>query len=541
MGMRVTTGMSMNLYRYNLQNSTINMNNSRNTVLTHRKFNSFGEAPAAATQAWRLRRAIVNTDIYQSNNSDTYTRFNIAWATMGQVTHELTDRDGRKSDIYAASDPTASGRTALGQVLRETAISVIQTMNGAKSGENFLFAGDDELYAPFSWGKDMWGRETLLYRGVDVNSGGVRLPTEEPDWGSIDAATGLPSRMPDADKIVTAGDQAWYDYYVAQAAYTKASDASDQLTSANQALAAAKAASDAAPGDADLEAAVAEAQAAVDEAQTAYDDAMTSLEEAMQTYEDDPDYTLNGLGNVDLKSPAEKFADDPITAQGPAKDSYDVPLAAYDILNNRYDENVTRRDLVWAEYYVDQGNYTKLKRMSEETVPIDLGMGMLEDDKEKLVDGTYYNRALPGINMLGFGVDEDGDPKNVCMIMLRLGEIYENCNPDTGSYDKDDPSGTSPKAMALREEAMRLLDKLKAGQGNVTAEYVEISAKSSFLEQNQGRLDLQADYLNEQLVEIENVDLADAITQFTWDYYCYSAALKVGTQLLSQSLIDYMN
>ena len=52
---------------------------------------------------------------------------------------------------------------------------------------------------------------------------------------------------------------------------------------------------------------------------------------------------------------------------------------------------------------------------------------------------------------------------------------------------------------------------------------------------------MQEDYLAEERVNIENVDLADAITEFSWDYYCYSAALKVGTQLLSQSLIDYMS
>ena len=34
---------------------------------------------------------------------------------------------------------------------------------------------------------------------------------------------------------------------------------------------------------------------------------------------------------------------------------------------------------------------------------------------------------------------------------------------------------------------------------------------------------------------------AEAISNFMYDYYCYNAALKVGTQLLSQSLIDYMN
>ena len=35
--------------------------------------------------------------------------------------------------------------------------------------------------------------------------------------------------------------------------------------------------------------------------------------------------------------------------------------------------------------------------------------------------------------------------------------------------------------------------------------------------------------------------MADAITGLSWQQYCYNAALKIGNQLLSQSLIDYMN
>ena len=67
-----------------------------------------------------------------------------------------------------------------------------------------------------------------------------------------------------------------------------------------------------------------------------------------------------------------------------------------------------------------------------------------------------------------------------------------------------------------------------------------METKAHYLQQNQARLKLQGDYLQEERENIENVDLADAMTEFSWDYYCYSAALKVGTQLLSESLIDYM-
>lgn len=56
MGFRITTNMMMSTYRYNLMNNTNRVSDSRDKVLTQRNFNSYAEDPAAATQAFRLRR-----------------------------------------------------------------------------------------------------------------------------------------------------------------------------------------------------------------------------------------------------------------------------------------------------------------------------------------------------------------------------------------------------------------------------------------------------------------------------------------------------
>ena len=402
MGMRITTGMAMNTYRYNLQNSTRNMSDSRNSVLTQRKFDSFSDDPSSAIQAWRVRRAMTDTGCYQKNNADTYTRMNIAWVTMDTVKNKIADPDGRGSAIYGQNGPTASARRELGKVLSNTAESVIHALNSAKSGEDFIFAGDDELNAPFSWNEN---RSVLYYRGVNVNAGSVERPAgADPFAGATEV------------------------------------------------------------------------------------------------------------------------------------DDYGVPVRASDVMRGTkadgspLDPPATNEEKAWAAYHVDQGDVRKLKAMSEEQVNVDLGMGLLEDADGKLVPGTYFNRALPGINMLGYGLDADGDPNNICMMMKKLGEIYERCDENTGKFANDQDEA----------DANRLLTKLKGGVDYVTGQYVEVDTKGAFLQQNETRLKLQGDYLGEQRAQLEDVDLADAITQFSWDYYCYSAALKVGTQLLSQSLIDYM-
>ena len=109
MGMRVTTGMAMNTYRYNLQLSTSNKTNSMNKVLSHRQFDSFSANPSSALQAWRVRRAMADNASYQKNNNDTYSRFSIASATMGLIKTEL-EKAGTEADIRGSSDSTASAR-----------------------------------------------------------------------------------------------------------------------------------------------------------------------------------------------------------------------------------------------------------------------------------------------------------------------------------------------------------------------------------------------------------------------------------------------
>lgn len=524
MRMRITTGMAMNTYRYNLQNSTSNLTSSRNKLLNHRKFESFAEDPSSAVQAWRVRRAMVNNACYAKNNTDTLTRFDIAYTTMGTVSGEVTDKAGRASDLYAATDTTASGRAPLGQVLKETAETIINLMNGAKSGENFVFAGDDELNAPFSWDAS---HTVLYYRGVDVNAGHVKSPADPPSWGPVDSTD---PEQP-ADRTDTA---ALSKAFLAHTVPEKTKEPGDEKEQEwinyyrNGNPAAAKPTSgipDWAPRKADgtvvyLDDADAEKEFArnfieqlPDKDSTAYGQATTAEQAWINYYKDDP-------------AGSPKPSDEPAVT-GPM-DDFGVPLDAAQTLK---DSTSTAYERAWAEYRIDQGDVKHLKMMSEEEATIDLGMGLMEDENGKLVPGTYFDRSLPGIEMLGYGVDENGDPNNVCLVLKRLGEIYSSCDRDTGEYASTEDV----------DEAMRLLDKLKAAQGYVSGQYVDISAQASYLKQNEERLDLQGSYLNEQRATLEDVDLADAITNFSWDYYCYSAALKVGTQLLSQSLIDYMN
>jgi len=195
-----------------------------------------------------------------------------------------------------------------------------------------------------------------------------------------------------------------------------------------------------------------------------------------------------------------------------------------------------------AAYEKDQDDYKKLQEFAkDDPVYIDLGMGLRESERGQMISSSAFDSALPGIKMIGFGVDEDGLPNNIVSVVKMMGQIFSRCDSDTGEYDEDGKTKLEGYASKEDEEMMyKLLDKFKASMSDVDNAYTTLDSEATYLKTNLSRLETQKDTLNEQILDIEQIDMADAITQFSWDQFCYNSALKVGNQLLSQSLLDYM-
>ena len=346
MSFRVTTGMSLNSYRYNLNKVNSQVSDARDTVLTQRNFNSYAADPAAATQAFRLRRAHWQTTTHLNNSEDAYSKFNVAWSSIGSIVSELSNTAANVTSLAAITGTAGAGRVPLGQSLMQSARSVILSMN-VQYGDQYVFAGNDALNVPFTW--DDQGN--LFYRGVNVS--------------------------------------------------------------------------------------------------------------------------------------CKENSDD----------------------------------------------YTTLTAMANEVQYVDIGLGMKESSPGEVINGSAFDMSLPGIEFLGYGLDENEDPKNLAVLMYQLGSIFARCDPNSGDY-------ASP---VDEENALRLVSKLNLAHEAITEKYVELDTRSQFLTTNTDRLTSQQSSLNEQILNVEQVDLADAITDFSWQQYCYNAALKVGNQLLGQTLIDYMN
>lgn len=134
---------------------------------------------------------------------------------------------------------------------------------------------------------------------------------------------------------------------------------------------------------------------------------------------------------------------------------------------------------------------------------------------------SAFDTSLPGINVVGFGHTENGTTKN--MILL-AGEIADSLEKEP--FDQ--------------AEFENLLNTFDAGRNTVLEQVTTLGTKSQFLTSTKDRLETDKLNLSTQLDSVVNIDMADAITQYSWAQYAYNAALKVGTNILSPSFIDFM-
>lgn len=84
------------------------------------------------------------------------------------------------------------------------------------------------------------------------------------------------------------------------------------------------------------------------------------------------------------------------------------------------------------------------------------------------------------------------------------------------------------------------LDRLDAHQDNISALRGEGAAKINRLELTQSRYSAQTIAMGDQLSKIEDVDMAEAITNLTMRESVYKAALATGARVIQPSLVDFL-
>lgn len=521
---RATTSGVLNSYRTNLMQSFITQSTAMKNILKPRNFHSYADDTAAASRSYQIRRSLQRTGAQLGSSQSVTYKFESAWAALGSVVDDVSNSHSKSEwhDVLVAlNDPTGDARQALGKAMTKLGDDIIQCMN-TKYGDNFVFAGADGLNVPFEIRED----GHVYYRGVNVD-------TEVPKLlGETKVGQGTPVKVSwDAAKNQYIQDLNGTSYLradsveiMSDAEYKKATEKLDVggVDTFNE---------KGEPDNNGKYVIVKGKTTTVSEAEyKANPDAYFVLKDA------NGDPAKDATGNYTVIKDAimtqetyDASVPKTLTTDGTNKvevNADGVPTTGggyYVVMNDA--ESISEKD-----YEQAKTDLAKLEYMSKEGDYVDIGRGLQEDLEGNLIESSAFNQALQGINFLGYGVDEDGDPKNIVSLARRMGEL---CTQFSDGEWSDKSEGW--------EELNRLAKKFEKMSDQLNTMHTDMDADAKALKNNNDLLTDKADTMKEQIHDLEDMDEAEAISSFIWAQYCYNAALKVGNSVLSESLMDYMS
>lgn len=465
---RATTGGVMKGYRSNLMNSFIGMNSARNTVLSQRVFNSYAEDPAAAAKAFRLRKSRLMVDSQHDICNDVLKKYDTAYACLQSIDEVLDTKDGQ----YGAYMKTLKGVT-LSWLNDPTGDAREQLSKVLDQTSDLITQTMNQKYG-----------DNFIFAGADGHNVPFEVKTMEDGTKklfyrgiSVDAA--VPDVMTFKDNN---GDTQLLEVNAGTNLVSQGGGSYIKM---------------------DTSALI---------KQSDFDDIITNDPTAQQ-----PNILYKDAAGTPLCFNEKGEVVDPATYTG---DIYYLNMdkaQADGLVMTTKDYDTACKDAEKLKYLANEKNY------------VDIGLGFKEDENGNLLDSSGFNAALPGISFLGYGVDEDGDPKNIYSIVQRLTEISDSV-PEGGKWTDD-----------VYDEFDRLVGKLETACSSFKTEFTNLAAGTTKLDNQEQLLVDNFDNLQEQYAALEDVDMVDSITSFIWAEYCYNAALKVGNSILSESLMDYLN
>lgn len=183
----------------------------------------------------------------------------------------------------------------------------------------------------------------------------------------------------------------------------------------------------------------------------------------------------------------------------------------------------------------DQAILDQMSRDSKDYINstyIDLGFGLDIDADNSIAASSAFDTSLPGIDLVGYGKDDNGVSKNMVLLAGQIADVLDAEHFDRDKYVEllNAFDGVGENGLSLNQGRNKVLEKITT-----------LGTQSEFLTTTEERLDANRISLSEQIDNVVNVDMAEAIMNFSWAQYAYNAALKVGNNILTPSFIDFMN
>lgn len=193
-----------------------------------------------------------------------------------------------------------------------------------------------------------------------------------------------------------------------------------------------------------------------------------------------------------------------------------------------------------------------LTRAMSEQGRVDIGFGSIRDQKTLVDTFTGGLNLLTGLSsetIKSSGKDpyEDADGKGILDYLANsalglIGQAKQAIDEyGLGITDPPAAPGQDPKDPAVLDKTLgRILDDMTMTEHNISTVYSDLGNKYNLMDDTYDRLGKLGDSLKEQYSDIMGADAYESIIDMWENQYSYSASLKLGAQLMSSSLFDFM-
>lgn len=590
--MRVTDKISNRTFLNNNRRLRNNLLGSYNRIMTQRRFNRVSEDSINGAKAMIIRRDLRDLDIYDSNLSSVKQLFNEAETSLTQISSK--NYISVEEQLTAATNGTHDQMelNIFATTLDQIADSMVTTLN-ADFSERQIFGGTNNSTPPFEIGRYCVTDEnnTVVYPpyfydyyvGADATQAQVEEANKAlaklADYnanGTVADDKELASIKQTLDKLGIELGVSENDKY--SAVVKSENGKGDKITilsheGAPQTITYSEAPN---PVIAKVETAVANINAAADKAskEAAIKDNAETLAELNLTasldendnvvYKDSKGIIVNMAGGLpaDIKDNVPKeitvsAGTDTISKQIENEVKFnlamvDVPRAVtyngipvdFDIMHkmtdaegNRFDVQIGSKftikklndDFTWEEGVeiapdvkaAINGRDNSLIFPGSDPIYVDIGIGMKydKDNDYKIDPQTALDTAFNGASIMGCGLDDDGYSKNLVQLVLDSARALRNGDQAT------------PNA---------IIDKANKANNNVLIKIAELGSKQNNIEFYENRNSDSRYNLRERQNIVEGTDMETEISYFESLLAAYEASLKVGTQVIPNSIFNYI-
>lgn len=250
------------------------------------------------------------------------------------------------------------------------------------------------------------------------------------------------------------------------------------------------------------------------ESRMAYATAIEQLQESMVT-------SLNAKYGETFVFAGNEGKKPPFTLEE-AKDAAGNSLGYKELFfrGQRVDDLTVDSPLINEHAYIDLGFGLEITQVA--------GAGGAMTDQ--VTSSSAFDAALPGAKIIGYGTTEveleDGSKVTVSKNLVNLaGQLAKELkNPD----------------FELTDEYRAKWEQFEDTANDLRDEVSILGTKTQLLKSTLERLENEKLNIETQFDSTVNIEPAEAIMNYSWANYAYNSALKVGTSIITPSLLDFI-